>query len=461
MKVTIVGATGFIGRELGIALVRAGHELTALVRNVDKAQLDLPFPCKILPFNVESNDLLCQQLSGQDAVINLAGEGIQEKPWTAKRIEDLYSSRTGPTTAIVQALKKLGPSASPTCLINASAIGFYGDRKSEELDETSKPGVGILPDICREWEAAAETDLPSHVRLSIVRIGVVLGKGGGMLGKVLPIFRNGAGANLGSGKQYLSWIHLQDMVAMIVWLLENPNARGIYNGTAPQPVTNAAFTKALAKTLNQRVLPSAPAVALKAALGTQAILVLGSQNVFPRKAHSEGFKFKFDKLDSALQNICGQDIKKGVSEFIVKQWLPKPVSEIFPFFQNEKNLEILTPPFLNFKVLGKTTENIESGTLIDYQLQLHGLPIRWRTEILDWTPPHKFVDTQIKGPYSLWHHTHTFEELGGGTLMTDCVQYKVPLGVLGKITAGHFVANDVGKIFKYRKVKSRELFGSN
>jgi ligand-binding SRPBCC domain-containing protein len=254
---------------------------------------------------------------------------------------------------------------------------------------------------------------------------------------------------------------MEDLLGMIMWAITSPKVRGVYNATGPEPATNAAFTHELAHLVKRSVFLPAPELALKAALGSRATLILGSQKVFPRRAVTQGFGFKFSTVKEALRNLCGDDLERGISEILVKQWLPRPVAEIFPFFQNEKNLEILTPPFLNFHVVGKTTREIRKGTLIDYKLKLHGLPIRWRTEITSWQPPVKFVDNQIKGPYALWHHTHEFEDLAGGTLMTDRVQYRVPMGLLGKLTAGPFVGHDVAKIFQYRKEKARELFGGN
>ena len=462
MKIVLIGATGFIGQELGIELVRGGHEVTALVRNPEKAKLNLPYPCRILKFDPANEAELARNLAGHDAVVNLAGEGIQEKPWTTGRIRALYDSRTQPTAAIVRALTTLKKSGeSPATFVSTSAIGFYGDCGDAALDENSPPGKGLLPDICKEWEVSAQASLPSEIRLVILRISVVLGNGGGMLGKVLPIFRSGAAGNLGSGRQWLSWIHMDDMIRMILWALNNSKAQGIYNAAAPEPATNAAFTHELARLVKRPIFLAAPKFALRVALGSRAILVLGSQKVYPRRAISAGFAFKFGKIQEALRDLCGHDVQRGISEIRVRQWLAKPLAEIFPFFQNEKNLEILTPAFLNFRVVGKSTRDLQNGTLIDYKLKLHGLPIRWRTEITSWTPPKKFVDNQIKGPYALWHHTHEFEELAGGTLMTDRVQYRVPMGLLGSLTAGPFVSKDVESIFEFRKVKAREMFGGN
>jgi len=149
---------------------------------------------------------------------------------------------------------------------------------------------------------------------------------------------------------------------------------------------------------------------------------------------------------------------QGASEFKAQQWVKHPLSEVFKFFSDENNLEIITPPWLNFRVLRKNTLRIEQGTEIDYRISVHGVPMRWRSLICDWQPETQFVDLQLKGPYRLWHHTHLFEEKDGGTLMTDIVRYKVPFGVLGQIAAGWLVRRDIEKIFAFRQFKIGEIF---
>lgn len=467
MKIVLTGATGFIGHELGIALARDGHTLTVLARNIDRARLDIPFPAEIAhwdPAGSEAQAILANLLAGADAVINLAGEPIQTKGWSSKRIQDLTESRVATTSAIVAATRALGGRA-PKVHINASAIGFYGsasDLDAPALNESSPSGQGILSDICRAWEDALAlgTD-EATVRRVALRIGVVLGRHGGMMREVLPIFRRGGGGRLGSGRQWLSWIHVADVVRMMQWALATSSVRGVLNATAPKPARNVDFTAALAKTLRRLAILPAPSLAIRIGLGKRSELLLGSTRVAPERAIAGGFQFRFASLDSALTDICGDDVERGIDELNVRQWVTAPLDKVVPFFQDEKNLERLTPAMLNFKVLSKSTPQIQEGTLIDYRLRIRGVPARWRTLIKDWDPPRKFVDTQLKGPYRLWHHTHLFETLGNGTLLTDRVQFKLPMGILGDLAAGWLVRGDVSKIFAHRKTVARELFGGN
>jgi hypothetical protein len=186
--------------------------------------------------------------------------------------------------------------------------------------------------------------------------------------------------------------------------------------------------------------------------------VLSSQRVMPTKALDSGFQFRFATLEDALADLYPDWYSRGLREFIAHQWVPHPVDKVFPFFADAANLEAITPPWLGFHVLKKSTPEVQKGTLIDYRLSLHGIPLRWKTRIEEWVPNQKFVDIQLRGPYSHWHHTHLFTPVKGGTLLTDRVLYKVPLGKIGALTAGSYVKNDVGKIFQYRKKKIEELY---
>lgn len=174
-----------------------------------------------------------------------------------------------------------------------------------------------------------------------------------------------------------------------------------------------------------------------------------------------GFKFEHPEFVKAIRELC-EPLQHGQHEFVSEQWVPKKPEEIFPFFSLETNLERLTPPFLSFKVIGKSTPEIREGTLIDYKLSLHGLPVKWRTRIESWQPERfRFVDTQLKGPYRTWHHTHEFLPLAGGTLIRDRVLYKLPLGFFGDVAAGWKVSGDVGQIFDFRRGIIQTLFGAH
>ena len=194
----------------------------------------------------------------------------------------------------------------------------------------------------------------------------------------------------------MSWIHIKDLVGMIIHSLENKTIQGAYNATSPDPVTNKAFTKCLAKVLRRPAILPVPKLALKIILGEMSDLLLGSLKVSSRKIIESGYTFQFPYLLSALNEIC----KNSTNEFIVEHWLPLPIDEIFSFFKEPKNLEKITPGYLNFKVLNQSSKEINEGTKINYRLSLRGIPIWWQSKIVDWEPNHKFSDTQIHGPYN-------------------------------------------------------------
>lgn len=452
MKIAIAGGTGFIGQKLGLTLALRGHEIVLLSRNADVPQMG--FPLKVAVWNPSKKSLDAGALAGVEAVINLAGTGVAEKRWTEDIKKSILNSRLDSVETLWSAI---GKTPSVKSFISASAIGYYGDRKDEELSENAQTGQGFLSEVCQKWESAVLSHPSSHVRKVCVRVGIVLGRNGGALKQMLPIFKKNAGGVLGSGSQWMSWIHIDDIVNIFVQAVENPKYSGVINGVSANPVTNSDFTKTLGQTLSRLTVIPTPALALKAVFGEMSEVLLGSQKVKPQKLQELGFKWKFEKLSEALEDLCGY-MKDGTEMLEAHQYVDRPLEEVFKFFSDEKNLEELTPKMLNFNVLSKSTPQIQKGTLIYYKLKIHGVPAKWTTEIEDWQPNKKFVDNQIKGPYSRWHHTHEFKPLGSGTYMYDRVYYKLPMGLLGKAVAGAFVANDVKKIFAYRCEKMKELF---
>ena len=251
----------------------------------------------------------------------------------------------------------------------------------------------------------------------------------------------------------MSWIHVRDLAGLILHAIETESLKGPVNAVSPHPATNVVFTQTLAMVLNRPHIFAVPGFALKLVMGEASQVVLASQRVVARKA--SGYKFVFPELKEALEDIG----KREDHELLMEQWVPRPIDEAFAFFGNAQNLELLTPPHLRFKVLGSSTESLQAGTLIDYKLQLHGIPFRWQSLIAEWNPSTHFSDTQLRGPYKKWHHTHTFIEQDGGTLIRDHALYRLPFGVLGDAVAYFFVKKDLDKIFRYRFDKVRELFG--
>jgi len=454
MKIVVTGATGFVGRPVVALLLEHGHEVVAWTRDPERARASLPALCATERWDphVATRPEL---LRGVDAVVHLAGESVAGSRWTEARKREIRSSRVDGSRALVDAIAALPDGERPSALISASAIGVYGDRGDELLDESSTPGSGFLADVCREWEAEVARAAGLGVRTVSVRVGVVLGKDGGALQAMLPPFRLGAGGRVGAGTQWMSWIHLDDLVALFVHAVETADVSGIVNGVAPEPATNAAFTRELGRALGRPTILPVPAVALRLLLGEMAAILLASQRVTPARTLASGFSFRFPALGPALDDLLADP----THELVFEQWVPRPPEEVFPFFSDARNLEKITPDFLEFHVLAVTPEEIGEGTVIDYRLKLRGVPLRWRSVIEEWSPGRRFVDRQTRGPYAVWHHTHEFEPARGGTLLRDRVRYAVPLGTLGETVAGTFVRRDVEKIFAFRRAKVEEMFG--
>jgi uncharacterized protein len=463
MRILITGATGLIGKEVGKLLAESGHEIHAVSRNPARAKMELPFPAKVFAWKGESEAFPQEALDGVDGVVHLAGEPIAENRWTEERKIRILNSRVLGTRRLVDAIaQNAGTSARLKVFVHGSAIGFYGSRGDEPLSEEASKGEGFLAEVVSDWEAeadrvAAVAQAPD-LRLVKVRTGIVLSRYGGALAKMLPVFQKGLGGKLGSGQQWMSWIHIEDMARLLVFCVENEDSKGVINGTAPEPARNERFTVALARGLGRPVFLPVPEAALKIMFGEMSQALLGSQRALPERALELGFQYRHPELVPALEEL-GSSLKGGHHEMLAEQWVPHKPEEVFPFFCSELNLESLTPKFLNFKVMGKSTEKIEEGTLIDYRLSLHGIPMKWRTRIEQWQPNHKFVDVQLKGPYRKWHHTHEFIPFAGGTLLRDRVLYKLPMGWFGDTAGAWKVEGDVGRIFAFRRQQIDQMFG--
>jgi hypothetical protein len=450
MKVLIAGATGMIGRKLGIALVRKGHQLTVLSRSAAKAKVNLPFPCEIIEGDLVAGPLAPESLSTSfDVIINLAGESIGGGRWSESRKKAIYNSRILGTRHLIESLR-----FAPKVFLSASAVGFYGSQADQELTEESPPGDDFLSQVCQDWEeelvALSCDELMAATRVVALRTGVVLNRQEGALEKLVPLFRRGLGSAIGDGQQWMSWIHLSDAVGLILHAIENSSVRGALNVVAPKPVTNAEFTEALAHAMDTPVAPNVPKFAIKALLGEMSCLVLSSQRALATRAVQSGYRFKYPELRQALEELFPAG-EKGEEVFFAEQYLPWRPEKVFPFFADAKNLERITPETLSFKIIGSPPATVGAGTEIQYSLKIHGVPASWKTLIKEWNPPKSFVDVQLNGPYTLWHHSHEFLPLSDGTLMRDRIRYRVPFGAIGGLIAGAFVKNDVRKIFDFRR----------
>ena len=292
MQLALTGATGFVGRHVIRLAVRRGYEVVAFTRDPSRPVHDC---IETRKFTTSAPP----DLSGCSAVIHLAGENVAGL-WTRGKMQRICDSRILGTRRIAEAIR--ASSHPPDVFVCASAIGFYGDSGDAEITEDSPSGTGFLADTCRAWEAEALAAEPV-CRTVRTRIGLVLGKRGGALRMMLPLFRLGLGARLGSGRQWLSWIHVEDLATLLLFAVENLDVRGALNATAPWPVRNAEFTAALARSLHRPAFLAVPAFALRLLLREFSHELLDSKRVLPAAATAQGFGFRFPQLTPALADI--------------------------------------------------------------------------------------------------------------------------------------------------------------
>lgn len=299
MRVLVTGGSGFVGQRLCQQLVAQGHEVQVVSRSPHKVRECLPSGCDIR----DSAQAFIE--SPPDALINLAGESIAAKRWSNEQKEKLVNSRVAATQQLVALCEQLSANGQPLpkVLVSASAMGYYGDQGKRVVTEETKPNDEFAHQLCKHWEAATQPIEAMGVRVAIVRIGLVLEAGGGSLQKMLPPFKLGLGGRFGSGEQFMPWIHRDDLVAAILFLIDQESLSGAFNGSAPHPVTNATFTKTLAKQLNRPAIFPVPAFVLKAGLGEMSQLLLTGADMRPARLEAAGFTFQYPTLDKALAAI--------------------------------------------------------------------------------------------------------------------------------------------------------------
>ncbi|MEV6599318.1 TIGR01777 family oxidoreductase [Actinoplanes sp. NPDC051346] len=300
MRIVMAGASGFLGTTLAEQLRRGGHEIVRLVRRPAEAPDEATW-------NPSGGQLDPTLLVGADAVINLAGAGVGDKRWTARYKSLIRSSRVDSTGTIARAIRQLTADDRPRVLLQSSAVGWYGDTGDQEVTEEAPAGTGFLADVCRVWEAAARPAEDAGTRVVLLRTGLPLNAHGGLLKPQMPLFRLGAGARLGGGKQWVPWIALEDWLDAAEFLLRRDDLAGPVNLVSPHPVTNATFTRTLGKVLNRPAILQVPGIALQVALGEFAHEALRSQRALPRVLERSGFVFTHPTLESALRAAISDD----------------------------------------------------------------------------------------------------------------------------------------------------------
>jgi uncharacterized protein (TIGR01777 family) len=466
-KILVTGATGFVGRAVVLRLLREGHRVTAWVRSPESARARLGAEVGLVDA-AGGERALVAAVDGADAVVNLAGEPVTGR-WTSARRRRIHESRVDSTRRLVAAIERAP--RRPQVLISASAVGYYGDRGDTPLGEDSRSGDGFLAEICTAWEDAARVAESLGVRVMCARLGVVLGLGGGFLGATLPLFRAGLAVRLGPGRQFIPWIHLDDVAAAVTLAISDERFTGpvdLVAGAVPMD----ALLGTVARAVGRRAQPRVPAALLRFALGESAAMLLASQRVQGQRLRALGFAPRFPDLDAALDDVRGRleavqidslderypapaerdpylDERRPAYLLRSRVVLDAPVEQVFDFFSRPENLGLLTPAAMSFRIQ-RAPKQVAPGEIIDYSLRVSGAPLRWRTVIARWVPGRLFVDAQEQGPYRAWWHEHHFLADGPRTVMEDRVYYAPPLGWLGRLAQRLLVAPQLREVFGYR-----------
>jgi len=302
MKGVIAGGSGFLGRALSEHLVGRQHEVVILTRSGSVPARTGARAASWHPDGSPNPGAWAKEIDGAHVIVNLAGAGIADKRWTRRRKDELRQSRAQPTRSLVAAIR--AASVKPATFVQGSAVGFYGAAADEIIDESFPPGQDFLGQLCVSWEAEAHPAAALGCRLVILRSGVVLAREGGALKKMMPAFQFFVGGPIASGRQYLSWIHLADWVALVTWAIETSSVSGVVNATAPGPATNADFSRALGRALGRPSWLRVPGGALRILVGEMANeMLIAGQRVVPKRALDAGFAFKYPDIDSALNTL--------------------------------------------------------------------------------------------------------------------------------------------------------------
>ena len=481
MNVIIAGATGFIGSELVSFLHGKGHLVTAMVRNPEKAAEQLGAGVNMLAFS-DSDDDLARAFGRADAIVNLTGRPVAPVRWSKSKKKDFYESRVGVTERIVSIMENC--ETPPSVLISASAVGYYGDRGDEKITEQSEIGGGYLSELCDAWEKAALKAQNFGTRVCTLRLGVVLGREAGFLNQLSLPFEMGIGSYVGDGRQWVPWIHYFDLLRIIELSINDEGIFGPLNCTAPNPVRSKSFSKCLAKILGAKIVIGFPSICLKLVFADGEEVLTNSQNALPDVLMRKNFKFIYDQLENALIEECTPDkvsvvkvdpIKESFdSSFKYSRKLFKADYKIetsvslrvnseaaFNFFSSPLNLGLATPKWMGFQIT-ESPPKIMQGSEFEYKIKLGLLPMKWRTEIVKWSPDDLFIDFQKRGPYSLWWHQHRIVPEGDSRCrMEDQVFYKVPGWFVGRIVHKYLIKNMLIRIFSYRRKIIQMRFGGS
>lgn len=451
MKVIIAGGGGLLGSALSTSLIKDGHEVVIFTRNPDGLDWQVP-GSRLVKWSTENMRGWASELDGSDVVINLAGASIAgnnplELRWTTKRKQAIRESRKKAGEAITKAFRLA--KKKPSVLIQASAIGAYGPSTGLNLDETSPRGNDFLATVTSDWEQSTFEAEEMGVRRIMLRTGLVLTRHGGLLPLLMLPYYFLAGGPIGTGKQYMSWIHLDDWVGAVRHLIASPNGSGIYNLTAEQPVTNGEFAKQLGQVMRRPSFFKTPSIVLQILLGESSTLALDGQHVVPARLIKDGFRFQYGSVKDALSAILSTPLRFR-SQFQVKVNQPA----VSDFHRDTSVLRRLTP--FPIYVAFKHIEPIREGSEAHFTLWFGPVPVKWKARHFDFTPPFGFADEQVEGPFNMWVHHHSFSPLAGkGTRVQDEINFELGKRGLGWLMS-RFMWLTLPVLFAFRSWRTKK-----
>ena len=393
-----------------------------------------------------------------DAIVHLAGETVAGR-WSQEKKRRIYDSRVNGTRNLVAALAAL--EKRPPVFICASAIGYYGDRGNEVLDDASPPGRGFLADVCARWEHEAQAAAKLGIRVVSVRIATVFGAGGGALAELIPICNAGAGGPLGSGRQWMPWIHVDDLAALFCFAIDRNDMSGAIVGASPDYATNARIMAAVCHALRRPALLPAPAFALKAVLGEFAGTLLAGQLVLPQRAAAAGFRWRHTQLEEALIDIVAPASKRrpALRRLSGEMSLASSPDKVIAFFSDASSLEKVSPPAMRVRLTPRSARSLSRGAVVEYILQSGILRLRCQALIAEWRNGADFTDVQVRGPFLWWRHVHEFEVKGDLVVVRDRLEYLLPFQPLGNIALSK-VQRDIENAFAFRRRAIEEIFAA-
>lgn len=450
MKIVIAGGSGLLGQALTEALIKAGDKVTILSRKPDEIDWQVP-GSRVVAWISPSNASWEEEIDGSDVVINLAGASIAgdnllNMRWTQARKEAILSSRHKAGQALVKAITQA--ERKPRTFLQASAIGYYGTQDEKNLTEASPPGQDFLAEVTRQWEASTVPLDNLSLRRVVLRTGLVLSRRGGLLPTLMVPFHFGAGGPVGSGRQIMSWIHIEDWVRAVIHLIKDESTQGVYNLTAPEAVGNRHFARALGKAMRRPALVRTPAWALKALLGEASTLALDGQHVIPSRLLDSKFTFEYESLESALTALFNEPLR--FRRAFKVEATPSVVSD---YHRNTAVLRRLTPfPII---VQFQHVEAVREGSTARFILWFGPVPVHWHARHYDVQMSQGFTDDLAAGPFRSWVHQHSFlSRPSGGTRVQDEIHAELGRGLFHGLVS-RFMWLTLPILFAFRAWRTR------